>query len=373
MPTYQRALGMWLDADARLQKMAPLPATPVRDAMSLPEAEAIQTASGAAPPLLPAVQTPMYTTAQHGAVRTPQPQPTGALIFVPERVLNRNGEPFSRAALADLYARAFGLSATHRAVAAGDGFMLQQLANQVLRVDEVQHNTQSLDGDVVVSAAMLPFNGAASESGFIEQIAHPGKPDHTKPVNTMPDSLAEADIAADAYGFTPGKAMTVDEASIALAKATGLRVDLFGGKKSKIGGAINVDIEAMEGVRADLTKGLGFLPAASSAEITAFNPFISDRSAMFANDRLAEALRVLKPGGEMVIAATKGNSYVKLGKFPSEEQLNLMGFDPVEYKAPLTAMADYPARFGGVRFSRTDGMGFINPDDMIVIVLRRKP
>ncbi len=163
------------------------------------------------------------------------------------------------------------------------------------------------------------------------------------------------------------------EAQIALANSRGLHVDLFGGQRSQFGGAVNVDINAVTGVKADITQGLGFLADSSASNVTALNPFIPGRSGKFSLDILGEAGRVLEPGGELVVAATKGNSYVKLNQFPSAQELSSMGFDIVQYKVPLTNVHDYASRFGSVKFSQSGGQGYINPNDMTAIILRKKP
>jgi YD repeat-containing protein len=166
--------------------------------------------------------------------------------------------------------------------------------------------------------------------------------------------------------------MTTDQAAAAFSNARGLKVDLFGGDVSQLAGSVNVDITATAGVRADLTKGLGFLPDGSVSRLTALNPFIPGRSGGFVGDILGEAARVLEPGGEMTFAATKGNSYVKMNSLPSVNSLNSMGFDVAVYKQPLTSLDNYAETFSNVRFGQTAGKSPINPQDMIAVVLRKR-
>ncbi|RYF56815.1 MAG: hypothetical protein EOO39_36210, partial [Cytophagaceae bacterium] len=131
------------------------------------------------------------------------------------------------------------------------------------------------------------------------------------------------------------QSVSPSEAKLLLNGADGLKVDLFGGAKSQLPSAINVDIDASIGVRADITHGLGFIPDGSVKQLTAFNPFVPERGGMFSSDVFGEASRVLSQGGEMVVAATKGNSYVKLNKLPSVADFEKMGFEVVNYKTPL--------------------------------------
>ena len=166
--------------------------------------------------------------------------------------------------------------------------------------------------------------------------------------------------------------MTTDQATVAFANARGLKVDLFGGEVSQLAGSVNFDIDASAGVRADLTKGLGFFPDGSVSRLTALNPFIPGRSGGFTGDVLDEAARVLEPGGELTFAATKGNSYMKMNGLPSVESLNNMGFDVVAYKRPLTSLDNYTETFSNVQLRQTGGKISINPQDMITVVLRKK-
>ncbi|WP_144407538.1 hypothetical protein [Gynuella sunshinyii] len=166
--------------------------------------------------------------------------------------------------------------------------------------------------------------------------------------------------------------MSASEAKDLLADSKQLKVDLFGGETSQLKGAVNVDIDATIGVKADITGGLDFIPNGSTSQLSALNPYIPGRKNMFASDILAEAHRILEPGGEFTIAATKGNPYVKIKQFPSENQLNNMGFDVVNYKTPLTQVDSYQNTFSNVSFGQTGGTSPINPEDMISIILRKK-
>jgi len=171
---------------------------------------------------------------------------------------------------------------------------------------------------------------------------------------------------------TASSLMFPAEAKIAFASSRGLHVDLFGGQQSPFKGVVNVDINALNGVKADLTKGLGFLPDGSVSNMTAFNPFIPGRNNKFSSDIIGEAGRVLEPGGEFIIAATKGNGYVKFDKFPTPDELSLAGFDVVQHKVKLTELDNYADRFGQVAFSKSGGSGTIFHEDMITIVLRKR-
>jgi len=115
----------------------------------------------------------------------------------------------------------------------------------------------------------------------------------------------------------------------------GPTLDLFGGRRSQVPNAINVDLVAEEGVRASATA----LPfrTGSIGEIVASGP-----RAPF----LGEAARVLQPGGRLFINATKGN---KFGKLPAGSALERLGLRVVQDAGPLAP------RFSGHTFRRTDG------------------
>jgi len=119
-------------------------------------------------------------------------------------------------------------------------------------------------------------------------------------------------------------------------------LDLFGGKTSQIPGAINVDIIAEEGIRASATK----LPFASGSvdEIIVSNPFMNGTKSIM--DWLPSASKTLKPGGQMIINATKNNPYAQL---PSASVLDSLGLRVVQQPSPLLP------RFNSQVFRSTEG------------------
>lgn len=114
------------------------------------------------------------------------------------------------------------------------------------------------------------------------------------------------------------------------------KLDLFGGKVSQLAGEgfVSVDLVAINGVRASASN-LPFKTGTIS-EIVASGP-----QAKF----LAEAARVLKPGGRIFINATKGN---KFGKLKAAE-LEALGLRVIQKNGPLLD------RFKNLTFRRTDG------------------
>lgn len=80
----------------------------------------------------------------------------------------------------------------------------------------------------------------------------------------------------------------------------------------------------------------------------------------------------MAPGGELIISATKGNTYVKMNKFPTADELFDMGFDVVNYKVPLTNIKGYESRFSDIKFWQTGGSSEIKPKDMITIILKKR-
>ena len=129
----------------------------------------------------------------------------------------------------------------------------------------------------------------------------------------------------------------------------GTTLDLFGGRVSQIPGAINVDLIATSGVRAS-TSALPFR-SGSVAEVIASGP-----QASFLN----EAARVLQPGGQLIINASKGN---KFGRLPSASVLEFLGLRVVQ-QGPLSS------RFSHQVFRRTDG-GVIPSSSVNTTILER--
>jgi filamentous hemagglutinin len=125
--------------------------------------------------------------------------------------------------------------------------------------------------------------------------------------------------------------MLVKAGGIGAASKEPLVLDLFGGAKSQVPGAINVDIVAQEGIRASATK-LPFA-AGSADQVIASNPYlpkgVGTESIM---DWLPEAANVLKPGGQLIINGTVKNPYTTL---PSAQTLESLGLRVVQERGPL--------------------------------------
>jgi hypothetical protein len=112
-------------------------------------------------------------------------------------------------------------------------------------------------------------------------------------------------------------------------------LDFFGGRVSQVKGAINVDITAETGIRADVMKGVP-LKNASADEILVTNPYIPSLPAgsKAANTWLSEAARVLKPGGRITVTGDLLKN--KFAKLPSEEELKKLGLKVVAEPGPVT-------------------------------------
>jgi len=151
------------------------------------------------------------------------------------------------------------------------------------------------------------------------------------------------DLAALAV---PG--VTVGGASLGI--QAGRTVDLFGGARSQIDNAVNVDLVAEVGVRAS-TDALPFADS-SIRTVVASGP-----QAPF----LSEASRVLEPGGQLFINATKGNPY---GKLPSANELSGLGFQVIQRDGPLAS------QFADQTFRRTNG-ALIPTDSVRTTILER--
>lgn len=112
-------------------------------------------------------------------------------------------------------------------------------------------------------------------------------------------------------------------------------LDFFGGRISKVKGAINVDIAAEAGIRADIVKGVP-LKNAVADEILVTNPYIPDAAtgSKAANTWLPEAARVLKPGGRITVTGNLTKN--KFARLPSEEELKKLGLKIVGKPGPVT-------------------------------------
>ncbi|WP_395373540.1 SpvB/TcaC N-terminal domain-containing protein [Marinicella sp. W31] len=127
----------------------------------------------------------------------------------------------------------------------------------------------------------------------------------------------------------------ISTTSKGLSNGRNLKLDLFGGETSQLKGFINVDLRAVQGIRASVDK----LPFASNSvsEIVASGP-----RAKFLN----EANRVLMPGGRLYINYTERNVFGKVG---SVTELEAMGFKLIQRDGPLLE------RFSNQTFRMTDG------------------
>jgi len=124
-------------------------------------------------------------------------------------------------------------------------------------------------------------------------------------------------------------------------------LELFGGQEGKIPGAINIDIIAEQGIRADiLAEKLTFIPDNSVDEIITFNPFIpAEVGGTGIMDYLVDAARVLKPGGRIIINGTKNNKFTKV----TDSILASLNLRVVEKRIALMP------EFSNLTFRRIDG------------------
>lgn len=138
-------------------------------------------------------------------------------------------------------------------------------------------------------------------------------------------------------------------------------LELFGGAHAQLPGATNVDIIAESGIPGSATRLV--LPNNSVDEILANNPYMTGGGIIF--EWLEEASRVLKPGGEIIINATKENKFGML-KASQMAQLESLGLMLEVNQSPLLN------RFRDLNFTRTDGKP-IPHESVLSIVLRKVP
>lgn len=129
-----------------------------------------------------------------------------------------------------------------------------------------------------------------------------------------------------------------------IASGERITLDLFGGKTSQVPDAINFDIVAEQGIKAQIADLGEIFPETSVDEIIATSP-----QAEF----LEQAARILKPGGRIYINANFSNRYrfgTTTGKrVPDDETLSRLGLRLVRDEGSLDP------RFSNLVFRRTDG------------------
>ncbi|HLK55611.1 MAG TPA: methyltransferase domain-containing protein, partial [Chthonomonadaceae bacterium] len=140
-----------------------------------------------------------------------------------------------------------------------------------------------------------------------------------------------------------------------------ITLDLFGGEKSQIPGAINVDLnaKAQPGVAADVTR----LPFANNSvdEIVASGP-----RAPF----IEEAARVLKPGGRIYMNGTHSNRFFRLfvtasNQPMSDQELANLGLRIIQKEGPLDP------KFKDLTFYREDYTSQIDKTFMRTTILEK--
>ena len=143
--------------------------------------------------------------------------------------------------------------------------------------------------------------------------------------------LATELIGGEALGPAGVSTLGVGVGTV-LARSSNVTVDLFGGARSQIDNAINVDLIAEAGVRAS-SEALPFADTSVNTLVA------SGPQGRF----LSEASRVLAPGGRLFINGTRRNEFAQL---PGADQLNELGFRVIQENGPLAPQfADQTFRF----------------------------
>ncbi|MBL4755245.1 MAG: RHS repeat-associated core domain-containing protein [Flavobacteriales bacterium] len=118
-------------------------------------------------------------------------------------------------------------------------------------------------------------------------------------------------------------------------------LEFFGGAKSKIAGALNVDEVATSGIQGTIRDFFNFAKRqgvlGTVDEIVASGP---------QGEFIAQSSVLLKSGGQLIINSSKGNPF---GQLPSSERLKELGFKVVQESGALLD------RFKGQTFRRTNG------------------
>jgi RHS repeat-associated protein len=112
-------------------------------------------------------------------------------------------------------------------------------------------------------------------------------------------------------------------------------IDLFGGARSQIPGAINVDIAATSGIRADVMRGLP-ISSGVADEVIVTNPFLRGAApgSTAANTWLSEAARILRPGGRITVTGNLARN--RFTRVPTTEELERLGLRLVEGPRPVS-------------------------------------